>query len=1062
MKKNNRKLWRASTITFNVCLAVGGLAYLFSALTKQYPDIAGYVSSFLEDSGYTETITTGKEPVRFKTWYSSIEDVLNGNDDVGKAAESEGAVLLKNDNSALPLSTSDDKVSLFGVTAYQPIYSLDGAGEVQINADRQQYFYDEMEAAGLTMNKELADWYNSDDGRAYWHAIPKYSGGGNSQNMTLNGASWDTLPSSKTASGYNTAVFVVGRITNEGIDVMPSNNVGGARDRDFLKFTNNELSVLQGLKEAKDAGTFDKIVVLINSATGIMEDLPTLFDNYGVDAAMWVGLPGTSGIEAVADLLVGKSSPSGGLSDAWYTSRDAHPTTPYYGNGSNLLIQEDIYYGYRYAETRYEDRVLGTGSTDSYIYGDNISYPFGYGLSYSEFSYTFDSLEIDNDPLKNYYDNTYNEVGVEDEEKAGKRHEIMRIDDPNRRKEGDDYIANVTVTNTGDMAAKQTVEIYLSKPYTETDKQHGVEDASVELIGYGKTDKLEPGASQTLQIRIDANKYFASYDDSVKNYTVEPGTYYLVAATNSHEAVNSLLKAKAEDGVQVDQGKMDDEYGAGDANNVQSVNVTSEYSENYKYWTKGGNEVTNLFDFADPNKVGDESSHVSYMSRSNWTQTADQAKNQSVTVSGDMGFLGQTNGGSNFSVENAQKYYPEAVASFEDKYPTFRDEDAQATMTLAEMIGVEYDTKRGATEEDVQKWEDFLNQLSWSELATLTGTGRRMTAAIESIGKPQTNDVNASNAISWHFNMGVDSDEANDTVGFGVRFDPDNARKYYPTGYPCEGIIASTFNNELAYAIGQAIGEDGLWSGAAGLYGFGLGLHRNPYHGRTGEYYSEDPFLTGMIGGYSSLGAQSKGLYVYNKHFVLNDQEQNRTGYNTWLNEQSFREIYLRPFEIAIEIGDAMNVMNSFNHIGTAWSGNCYNLMTAWLRGEAGMAGFAVTDWYKSGGMNMTYGILAGTDLPDGTDDTTIENNGPAKGNTGFYAQAVRQSAKRILYVVANSNAMNFIGDDTRIVVHEPNWYAWRDNVQYVGFGLIGASALFMIAAGLYTFVFKRDETVNN
>lgn len=71
--------------------------------------------------------------------------------------------------------------------------------------------------------------------------------------------------------------------------------------------------------------------------------------------------------------------------------------------------------------------------------------------------------------------------------------------------------------------------------------------------------------------------------------------------------------------------------------------------------------------------------------------------------------------------------------------------------------------------------------------------------------------------------------------------------------------------------MGQAIGEDGLWAGASGLYGFGLGLHRNPYHGRVGEYYSEDPYLTGVIGGYESLGAQSKGLYVYNKHFVLND-----------------------------------------------------------------------------------------------------------------------------------------------------------------------------------------------
>lgn len=1060
MKKRSKKLWKASLITFNVGLVIGGLAILFSAITTRYSDIADIVSNALNDVGYTETINTGKEPVRYKTWYTSINDVLNGNDDVGKAAESEGAVLLKNENNTLPLNTSTDKVSLFGVGAYQPLYSLDGAGEVSINPDRQQYFYNEFEAVGLDVNEDLAQWYNSDNVKNnYWHYIPKYNNDGNGTNARLKGASWDVLPDSKTASGYKTAVFVTGRITNEGIDIMP-NNVSnlGAKDNDYLKFTDNELSMLQGLKDAKDAGTFDKIIVLFNSATGMSEDLPELLEEYSVDAAMWIGFPGTSGIEAVADLLVGKSSPSGGLSDAWYTSRNAHPSTAYFGSSSNVLIQEGIYLGYKYAETRYVDKLSSQGNTDNYDYGANISYPFGYGLSYSEFSYTLDSIEIDPNPLKNYYDNTYNEVGIEDEEKAGKRHEIMDISDPNRRKEGDDYIVKVTVTNTGDVAAKQNIQIYLSKPYSSTDESHGVEEAAVELVGFEKTRKLEPNESETLEIRIDANKYFASYDGTLNNYTVEPGEYYLIAATNSHEAANSLLRAKASGTNLIDTTKLDSEYGTGDANLAQSVTVSEEYSNDYVYWTKGGNEVTNLFDSSDPNKVGASSNEVTYMSRSDWTTTADNAKNQTVSLTGSMNDASATNGGGNFSATNANQYYAEAIENLGNETAVFRDEDEETTMVLADMIGVEYDVNRGASDEDVELWETFLDQLSWEDATDLVGHGRRMTYAISSIGKPATNDLNASNGISWHFDTSQDGGYGG--IGFASRFDINNAPLYYPTGYPCEGIIASTFNKEIAYAVGQAIGEDALWSGTSGLYGFGLGLHRNPYHGRTGEYYSEDSYLTGVMGGYSSLGASTKGLYVYNKHFVLNDQETNRNNYNTWLNEQTFREIYLRPFEIAIEIGDAMNVMNSFNRIGSGWSGNNYNLMTKWLRGEAAMAGFAVTDWYKSAGMNMTYGLVAGTDLPDGT-DTDIKNYNPTSDSSyNFYGLAMRQAAKRILYTVANSNAMNFIGEDTQIIYYPPEWYSTRETIRNVGISIIAVCSVFVLIAGLVTFVFLRDEKV--
>ena len=305
-----------------------------------------------------------------------------------------------------------------------------------------------------------------------------------------------------------------------------------------------------------------------------------------------------------------------------------------------------------------------------------------------------------------------------------------------------------------------------------------------------------------------------------------------------------------------------------------------------------------------------------------------------------------------------------------------------------------------------------MDQLTWDETVSIVGNGRRMTYEVPSIGKPRTNDENASNGIHWKFNPKLDDGNANPDIGLAAKFDKNNRNKK-PVGYPCPGIIAASFNQKIAYVVGQSIGEDALWAGASGLYGYGLNLHRNPYHGRAGEYYSEDAYLTGIMAGWASKGSQEKGLYVYNKHFVLNDQEIGRSSYATWIPEQALRQEHLRPFEIAIEIGDAMCVMTAFSRIGTTWSGNDYNLMTRWLRQEAGMRGFAVTDWYKSTGMGMRNGVLAGQDLPDGTATSEFNGYGPEAGGHGYLAQAMRISAQRILYTVANSNAMNFIGDDT-------------------------------------------------
>lgn len=1039
-----KQLFLTSRILFNVTAVAAGLSMIASAAIKNN-FIRTTIGSLIHDEDIVHVEQTGKPAIYNKTWYQSVEDVLNGNGNIAKAAQSEGTVLLRNKNHALPLKTAEDKVNLYGVTAYNPIYSLDGAGEVKINKNRQQFFYDELVRDGLEVNKNLADWYNSSAAKQYWRVdkqnIYDNTSNANGFNAVLNGASWDVLPESKLTTGYNTGIFVTGRITNEGIDIMPQNVGGkGAKDNDYLKFTDNELSVLEGMKVAKAAGQLNKIVVLLNTANPYQEELEKVFDEYTVDAVLWIGHPGSDGIRAVADILVGKSSPSAGLSSTWYAGRDYNPNTPYYGNGGDMLVQEAIYLGYKYAETRYEDAVLGTGETASYSYQDAIAYPFGYGLSYSSFTQEVIGVEENKQPAKNYVDEEKTEL----------------VEAEKRRKSGDDLIMKVKVTNTGTVAAKEIVQVYVQKPYTGANKDNGVEKSSVELVGYGKTSKLEPGASETVEIEIDANKTFAAYDGVVGDYIMDEGTYYITAARNSHEAVNNILKQKKNEGVTIDETKMDSEFGAGDAAKVHAYKFSADYLRNYKYWTKGSVDVKPLFDFADPNKVGAKGSEVTYMSRKNWALTADTAKSQSLSQTGDMGKANAETTGA-FTLERIQTAFPDlfdekAFGYLPQELPAYgknRNSDGTAGTQLYQMRGVDYNDPQ---------WEAFLDQLTWEESVQLVSKGLRHTEAIDSIGKPYTNDVNASNAISWMFDMSVKGGAGTSNVGFSYHFDSAPAvRQQNPTGYPCEGVIAATFNNDIAYAVGQAIGEDGLWTGASGLYGFGLGLHRNPYHGRSGEYYSDDPFLAGMIGGYETKGAQSKGMYVYNKHFVLNDQETSRTGYRAWLNEQTMREVYLRPFELAIEVGNAMNVMSSFNRVGSAWSGNNYNLMTEWLRGEADMAGFIVTDYYKSGGMNMTFGLLAGTDLPDGSEGAGTFNE---HKDMPVYAQGVRRSAHRILYTVANSNAMNFIGEGTTQWTEPAKWPEKFEAGVISIYVVFGISAAFMLASGIILYLPEMKKMI--
>ena len=1075
---------------------VFGLTVIATTLLKN-ESVSNLLTQFVfKDKPEDVIVSTGKEPVRYKTWYSCVEDILNGNGEIARLAQAEGTVLLKNESSALPLAAGE-KVSLYGVTAYDPMYCLDGAGNNKINDPiayngktevyRRQFFYEEFEKAGFTMNGELEEWYNSPDGMhyrrrdyvGYWGTQANnpdgwmgYNGNKNGLVPALTEANWSEIPASaKDGENFGsdtTAIYITGRMANEGVDLNPEgmdsgegeaapggNNDGTKRNTDYLAFTDDEKNLLEELGK-----NYDKVIVIFNQANAPQEDIPAMLETYGIEAAMWIGFPGSDGIRAVAQILSGEINPSGGLSAAWYTSRNNNPSTQNFGikGMGNVVNVEGMYVGYRYAETRYEDVLLGSANAGDYDYGTQISYPFGYGLSYSTFEYSDISITPDPDPMRNYYlgglmaSNAQNYTG-----NYGKK-----VTDGELRATGsepgdcDDLILNVTVTNasaeSGGVAGKETVEVYLQQPVTQQDKDNKVQKPSVQLIGYGKTKVLQPGESETLAIKIDANKWFAAYDarsnGGAGGYVLSAGDYLLTVARNSNEAVNSIVKYKQAQGASVDGGKIVTEYGAGKAEYVSCVKVDEERSESYKYWTKGvTDDVHNLFSDVDPNMDGNQDNDVAYFSRFDWASTA------AVQENGRIGEYANTKTGSaagqtsDFNNNSGVPFTQSQITKFADYYDVEYDDTpytygwSNTDWTLSDMVGVEFDPAKGATEEDIKKWSEIVGQMSEADIDRLFSDGLRKTMSIDSIGKPGTNDQNASNGFEWPLGMG-DADNTgnignkNASYGFMLKFDS-GADIAYPTGYPCEGIVAATFNDELAYIVGEAFGEDALWGGTSGIYGFGLGLQRNPYHGRAGEFYSDDPFLTGMIGGYMTKGAQEKGLYVYNKHFALNDQDTDRNTYKAWVDEQTFRQIYLRPFEIAIEVGDAMNVMIALNKLGDAWTGSSYNLMTRWLRGEAGMSGFALSDWpnYIE---QLSYGILAGTCLLDQT------QRGFSRGIDARYDNMVVDAATRILYTVANSNAMNFYGDDTRTYSFDPLWYSARN--AFVGYGAPAIYTVFGIS----------------
>lgn len=633
---------------------------------------------------FWELKNADENAVYFESDFSSVEEMNEYGLKLCETVEAEGAVLLFNQNSALPLAEGAS-VSCFSNSSTNLVYG--GTGSGNIDASTADNLKTALEKSGFKVNETLWNFYAEGEGSAYAH--PK---GGM---VSLASASVTEVPWSiytdevknSVASYGDAAIAVISRVGGEGADLS-------YQDTNYLALDENEKEMMSNVAAMKADGTVDKVIVLINSANPLQVDF--LKDNaYDIDACLWIGDVGISGINAVTEILAGNVNPSGSLVDTYCYDNYSAPAmanftpTTYKGyeegiipeNASTYMIyQEGIYVGYKYYETRYEDYVMGTGNAGDYAYHEDVAFPFGYGKSYTDFAYS--------DMAVNYNAST------------------------------DQFEVSVKVTNTGDTySGKETVQVYSQSPYTAYDVKNGVEKPSAALCGFAKTEILAPGEAQAITVFVD-KRDLASYDAyGAGTYILDDGDYYLTVATDAHNAVNNTLAAKGYT-VENTQGRMDAD---GNAELAYKWNNPSFDAETYAV-SANGTKIVNQLSDSDINLYEGNDETVTYLTRNDWTATFPETIAELALTEEMIGDLQDI------------QYDPADYETVE--MPVM---GAKNGLKLYDMIGLDYDDA---------SWDDLLDQLTFDEMVSLIGDAFHWTMPIKSIEAPGTRDENGPQGLT--------------------------------------------------------------------------------------------------------------------------------------------------------------------------------------------------------------------------------------------------------------------------------------------------------------------------
>ncbi len=951
---------------------------------------------------------------RYYTDFSSQAECVSAGEEFNEELAAEGITLLKNDGT-LPLAKGA-KVSVLGIAQD---CMIETSGSITQS----------LRDAGFKVNQALENKYSADSA------------------SSSNFGTESELTSSEVESLglYSDAAIVVIARGTAGESSDRSTNIGEVEEEKYLgedqewehealetdtdgnsykhelELTDSEQALI---KTAED--NCKKVIVLYSASYTF--EMANLQDDDQINAIAWIGRLGDGGVAAVGEILSGEVNPSGKTVDEWTRDFTNDPT---YANEfasayaaedesaidyAGLDYEEDIYLGYKFYETYWAEANTGengtatsgaeapkpsiAGQTDDTITADdwynyNVVYPFGYGLSYTTFSIELEEITTDADSVE------FSNLSADNlSSSEGNPATVQSL------------TAKVQVTNTGDVAGKETVQIYVNAPYTNG----GTEKAYLSLVGFGKTGTIKAGGSEEIEITF-AVQDMASWDETAASgagaYVLDAGTYNIYAMeSSSHKDITT-------DGTK--------SFTLGEAATLQ----LDDFSENVV-----SNKFAAVYTEVEVEETEDEDNEDgtdSVALTDTTTVTVQTNEFYSRLVSDDAGSMEKTLSRADFdgtmptaptadtlklskdTISLLDKYNNFDADSYEDteddpwyvtEVPAGWNQNGKGANTDGSYIML--DDMAGVSIDD-DKWTDFMNQLTWEEICSILNNGYHNTVAVDSIGKLATVDDNGPN---YSYNL---------------------------TTWVGEPTVSATWNTELCEEYGRMVGNTLLWQGVTGWYGPGMNIHRSQFAGRSPEYYSQDGLQSGYIAAAVVKGATDKGINVYVKHFAMYDTMALYDEGCANVTEQNMRENYLKTFQMAMQEGGAHAAMTSFNRIGAIYAGGNYNLIQGIARDEWGWTGFTVTDIFgQIPYMTLDILIRAGADFPDGdfsstpanavsgtwvdADTTNDETQGHVELDDGTTSATqwycARMAAMRILYNEANS-AGNYNGvTDSAIAVN--------------------------------------------
>ena len=1026
-------LWRGLTLIFAFMLAVSMVG---GSILEMYRTSVDAFFNTRSQVVVTTKGADGEDAWNYVSNYKTAKDAFEGFKEFAIRESQETVALLKNEAQALPIA-KDAKITLLGVRSYAPVYGSSGGSITDGNATVP--ITKCFQERGFQLNPSTLAAYEKYFSDKNW-TKPRFGGGiipeyaeitsyNNPHEFTMDEVLALNADFRKDYADYaDAAIVVVGRPGSEGGSYYPG--AAGLEDGvhtqtgNILGLSDNEVALIE---EAK--ANFEKVIVLINAVNPM--EIGSLKNDPGIDAVVWIGFPGAYGFYGVADVLNGTVAPSAHLGDTMAANTAVDPAMQSAGNipwanaadfasdqnvNSYLIEAEGIYTGYRYYETRYADIVLGNGGENAsagtyaaadgtiavadgvWNYSDQVVYPFGYGLSYTTFEQTIDQVNIAAD-----------------------------------KKTAD---VTVTVKNTGDAAGKSVIELYASVPYTDYDKEHGVEKSAIQLMNYEKTSTLKPGESQTITVNVDMS-LLASYDAfGAGTFIVDPGTYYFALGADAHDALNNVLAAQ---GKSVADGMTAD----GDAAKTYTWNWDGEVDAETFSTAKTGEKIVNQLtegDYAmDMNYF--KPGTVTYMSRSDWDGTYPKAY-EGLVADGRLKEL--------LSCDLYQIKTGENVSDI-----VFGDTTSK--LTINDMKGAGWDDPR---------WDELVSKTTVDEFLTFAANAFHNIAAIPSVGFNQSGcDDGPGGSDSHYLNEGsyqgvAYADAENYNSGTRVAPSPTN--------------LAYSWNKELQYENGEIIlGESTLVLNLPIMIGPGMNIHRNAYNGRAVEYYSEDPVLSGYTGSAVVQGAQSKGTLVNIKHAAFNDQEINRSGIAVFMSEQKARELELRNLQQAFEgkgkpasfaadstkndsytIG-ALGVMTAYNRIGAVAPSANVSVIRNIMMNEWGFHGYNVTDFTGVSLKAMPKeSIMNGTTAFCGFGASVDYWTAEALSGDRQMLLSIKEDMHNILYALANSAALNGVNETTH-TEEVQTWWRTLYKAGTWGFGILAALSCVMAVAS--KFIKKKE-----